>query len=147
MTSDHAYALLAPAAVLATWTMVVLLILAYRRFGAAAKAGIDIAKLPVGGRGADFEAAVPGAANWPSHNYTHLLEQPTVFYAVVIILHLSGGSSGLTQGLAWAYVVLRILHSLWQIGVNRIPVRFAIFIAASLCLIALCVLAIITTLG
>ena len=76
-----------------------------------------------------------------------MLEQPTLFYDVIIFLHLSGGSTDLTRGLAWAYVVLRIVHSLWQATVNRIPVRFAIFALATFCLIALALLAVIATLG
>ena len=85
--------------------------------------------------------------NWKSHNYTHLLEQPTLFYAVIIFLHLSGGSTDLTRGLAWAYVILRIVHSLWQARVNRVPVRFAIFGLSTFCLLALSLLAVIATLG
>ncbi len=82
---------------------------------------------------------MPAKANWLSHNYTHLMEQPTVFYPVVIILALLGDGSALSLNLAWAYVVLRILHSLWQGNVNTIPVRFALFASGSLCLIALAV--------
>ena len=90
---------------------------------------------------------MPPIANWKSHNYTHLCEQPTIFYAVLVFLQLSGGNTELTRGLAWAYVVLRIVHSLWQSTVNRIPVRFAIFSVATLCLLALSLLAVIATLG
>ena len=91
--------------------------------------------------------AGPPGVNWKSHNYTHLLEQPTLFYAVIVFLHLSGGDTALTQGFAWAYVVLRIVHSLWQATVNRVPVRFALFSLSTLCLLALSVLAVIATLG
>src|SRR3546814_12496701 len=83
--------------------------------------------------------------NWKSHHYTHLLEQPTLFYAVIVFLHLSGGDVGYTRWIAWAYVVLRIVHSLWQATVNRVPVRFAIFSLYTLCLLALSVLAVIAT--
>ena len=70
---------------------------------------------------------MPAKANWLSHNYTHLMEQPTVFYPVVIILALLGDGSALSLNLAWAYVVSRILHSLWHGNVNTIQVRFALF--------------------
>ena len=66
-------------------------------------------------------------ANWVSHNYTHLMEQPTVFYHVVIILALLGDASAISVNLAWAYAGLRVLHSLWQLNVNTIPIRFALF--------------------
>jgi uncharacterized MAPEG superfamily protein len=139
--------LLAPGAVLALWTLLMLGWVAVSRFGALAKSGIDLKSAPPGGRGADLEGVLPPLTNWKSHNYTHLCEQPTIFYAVIVFLQLSGGNTELTRGLAWAYVVLRIVHSLWQSTVNRIPVRFAIFSVATLCLLALAVLAVIATLG
>lgn len=139
--------LLAPGAVLVLWTLVMLGWVLVSRFSALAKTGIDLKAAPPGGRGANLEGILPPLANWKSHNYTHLLEQPTLFYAVLIFLHLSGGSTDLTRGLAWAYVVLRIIHSLWQATVNRIPVRLALFALSSLCLIALALLAVIATLG
>jgi len=139
--------LLAPGATLALWTLLMLGWVAATRFGAMAKAGIDLKAAPPGGRGVDLEGVLPPLTNWKSHNYTHLLEQPTLFYAVILFLHLSGGSTDLTRGLAWTYVVLRIVHSLWQATVNRIPIRFAIFALATFCLFALSVLAVIATLG
>lgn len=139
--------LLAPGAVLALWTLIMLGWVAATRFSAMSKAGVDLKAAPPGGRGVDLENVLPPTINWKSHNYTHLLEQPTLFYAVIVFLHLSGGSTDLTRGLAWAYVVLRIVHSLWQATVNRIPVRFAIFALATFCLITLALLAVIATLG
>src|SRR3546814_4231352 len=65
------------------------------------------------------------------------MEQPTVFYAVAIALAIGGLGGGLNAQIAWAYVALRILHSLVQATVNRVMVRFAIFALASLALIAL----------
>ena len=76
---------------------------------------------------------------WKAHNYNHLMEQPTVFYAVAIALAVGGMGGGLNAQLAWAYVGLRILHSLIQATVNRVLWRFAVFALASLALIALCV--------
>lgn len=139
--------LLAPGAVLALWTLIMLGWVAATRFSAMSKAGVDLKAAPPGGRGVDLENVLPPTINWKSHNYTHLLEQPTLFYAVILFLHLSGGSTDLTRGLAWAYVLLRIIHSLYQATVNRVPVRFAIFALATFCLVALAVLAVIATLG
>ncbi|MGQ3100665.1 MAPEG family protein [Sphingopyxis solisilvae] len=139
--------LLAPGAVLALWTLIMLGWAAVTRFQAFGKVGLDLKTAPPGGRGVDLEGVLPPLTNWKSHNYTHLLEQPTLFYAVIIFLHLSGGSTDLTRGLAWAYVVLRVIHSLYQATVNRVPVRFAIFALATFCLIALALLAVIATLG
>ena len=138
--------MLAPAAVLVAWSIVILFWMAFTRLPALGKAG-GLGNAKPGGRGQDLEGVLPDRINWKSHNYTHLCEQPTIFYAVLVFLHLSGGDTDLTRGLAWAYVVLRIVHSLWQSTVNRIPVRFAIFSLATFCLFALSILAVIATLG
>lgn len=142
-----ANAILAPAAVLVLWTTIMLGWLAYARLSAVKKSGADLSQSPPGGRGQDIDPMLPPAARWPSHNYAHLLEQPTIFYATVLILAVAGGVTQLTVGLAWAYTVLRIAHSLWQVLVNTIPVRFALFMLSTFCLIALAVLAVILTLG
>ena len=73
-------AILAPAAVLAGWTMIVFLWLLARRLPAFAAAGVKLGEMPAGARGGDGEAQMPAKANWISHNYTHLMEQPTIFY-------------------------------------------------------------------
>ncbi len=140
-------AILAPAAVLVLWTTVMVGWLAYARLSAVKKSGADLSKSPPGGRGQDIDPLLPASARWPSHNYTHLLEQPTIFYAVVLILAVGGGVTQITVGLAWAYAALRIVHSLWQALVNTIPVRFTLFLLSTFCLIALALLAVILTLG
>lgn len=134
----------APAAVLILWTLVVLLWIIPPRFGSLAK--VDKSKLSgkPGARGQDLEGVIPDRANWPAHNHMHLHEQPTLFYAVSIILALSGAAA-LDVTLAWVYVGTRIAHSLWQILVNKIPVRFLLFLAGSLVLIALAIRAALAT--
>jgi hypothetical protein len=67
----------------------------------------------------------------------HLVEQPTLFYAVVFILALLGAGAGWNATLAWAYVALRVLHSLVQATFNRIAIRFLLFALSTLVLIAL----------
>lgn len=140
--------ILAPAAVLVLWTLVMLVWMAVTRFAAVSKAGIDIAKAPPGGRGQDLDKILPPEVNWKAHNYTHLLEQPTIFYAVVTILALVGQGGGLNTQLAWGYTGLRIVHSIWQATVNTIiPVRFGLFALSTLCLFALAVNAVRATLA
>ena len=67
------------------------------------------------------------------------MEQPTVFYPVVIMLALMGENSALSVNLACGYAGVRVLHSLWQASVNTVSVRFALFAILSLCLITLSV--------
>jgi hypothetical protein len=138
--------LLAPAAVLVLWTIVMLLWTAGTRLPALKSAGIDMSKA-VGGRGQDLEGVLPPQVNWKAHNYAHLVEQPTLFYAVVGILAIMGSVSGVAVALAWTYVTLRIAHSLVQVTTNRIALRFPIFVAATIALLALTVMALMRTLG
>lgn len=130
--------MLAPAAVLVLWSLIMLMWTAVTRFSAFGKSGIDINKAPPGGRGQNLEGVLPDTVQWKSHNYSHLMEQPTIFYPTVVILALSGAGA-IDVTLAWAYVALRIVHSLWQATVNRIPVRFALFILSTLCLLVLAI--------
>ena len=138
--------ILAPAAVLVLWTLVMLVWMAGTRLPALKAAGIDMSKA-VGGRGQDLEGVLPANVNWKSHNYAHLVEQPTLFYAVVGILAILGQVSAVAVALAWTYVVLRIVHSLVQVTSNRIAIRFPLFLASTLALLGLTVMALIRTLG
>jgi hypothetical protein len=128
----------APAIVLVLWSLVMLGWLAITRLPAMAKAGVDLTNV-VGARGANLEGLVPDKVNWKSHNYTHLMEQPTLFYATVIILGVAGAGDGINLTLAWGYVGLRIAHSLVQAVWNRVSVRFALFSAATAALVLLAI--------
>jgi hypothetical protein len=135
--------MLAPAAALAIWSMIMLVWMAGTRLPALAK--LDMAPEKTrGGRGSDLDGVLPDETQWKAHNYNHLMEQPTVFYAVAIILALTGGSQ-LDLILAWGYVGLRVAHSLWQAMVNTIPVRLTLFVVSSLILTAMAVRALLAT--
>jgi hypothetical protein len=128
----------APAIVLVLWSLFMLGWLALTRLPAMSKAGLDLTGA-VGSRGANLEGVLPDRVNWKSHNYTHLMEQPTIFYATVIILGVIGAGEGINLTLAWAYVGLRIAHSLVQATWNRVSVRFTIFCLATACLLLLAI--------
>jgi Uncharacterized protein conserved in bacteria len=130
--------LLAPLVVLVGWTLIIMAWMALTRLPAMKKAGIDVNKL-VGGRGANLEGVIPDQVQWKSHNYTHLLEQPTIFYAIVLTLALMGMNQPINVWLAWGYVAFRILHSLIQCTSNIVRFRFPLFGLASLCLLGLTV--------
>jgi len=130
--------ILAPAIVLVLWSLVMVAWLALTRLPAMQKARIDLTVV-VGGRGIDLEGVVPDRVNWVSHNYTHLMEQPTLFYATALVLALAGAGDGLNLQLAWGYVLLRILHSIVQAIWNRVIVRFALFGLSTLLLVVLAI--------
>ena len=87
--------ILAPAVVLILWSLIMLTWLAATRLPGMAKSGMDLKNAAPGGRGVDLEAVLPPITNWKSHNYTHLMEQPTIFYATVLIL--MAAAKGKTQ--------------------------------------------------
>ena len=80
---------------------------------------------------------LPPRVRWKADNYNHLMEQPTLFYATALTLALLGQGDAVNLGLAWAYVALRVVHSLIQALVNVIVLRFAVFMAASVVLVIL----------
>jgi hypothetical protein len=131
-------AILGPVAALALWSMVMWVWMYATRIPAMSRAKIDAAKM-VGGTGKGLDDVLPQEVQWKAHNYNHLMEQPTVFYAVALALAIGGMGGGLNAQIAWAYVALRIVHSLIQATVNRVMWRFGIFALASLALLALCV--------
>lgn len=130
--------ILAPVATLALWSMVMWVWMYATRIPAMQRAKIDAANM-VGGTGKGLDDVLPAEVQWKAHNYNHLMEQPTVFYAVAIALAVGGMGGGLNTQLAWAYVGLRIVHSLIQVTINRVMWRFLVFALASLALLALCV--------
>lgn len=130
--------ILAPAIVLVLWSLLMLAWLAMTRLAAMSKVGIHLGNI-VGSRGVNLEGVIPDRVNWKSHNYTHLMEQPTLFYVTVVILALVGQDGGVNLQLAWAYVGLRVLHSLVQSLWNRVIVRFTIFGMSTLTLLGLAI--------
>jgi hypothetical protein len=122
---------LMPVLALVAWTLVMWLWMYATRIPAMKAAGID-----------PQDAAYPGT--WAhrlrpgvrsvADNYNHLHEQPTIFYAVMFFAALTGGGDATALRLAWAYVLLRVVHSLVQATVNRVIVRFSIFALATLAL-------------
>lgn len=128
--------ILQPVVALLAWTMVMWVWMYATRIPAMNKAGID-AKNLVGGEGSSLRAHLPENVSWKADNYNHLHEAPTLFYAVAIVLAIVGYGDGLNALLAWAYVGLRIAHSIVQATINRVIIRFALYALSSLALMAL----------
>lgn len=130
--------ILGPVIALAGWTMVMWLwmyatrIPAINRLPQSGTPGAD-----QGWTGAMLEDLLPREIQWKAHNYNHLHEAPTVFYAVALTLAMVGAGDGFNATLAWAYVALRIIHSIWQATVNKVMPRFALFTLSTLVLITL----------
>jgi hypothetical protein len=126
--------LLGPVVALVAWTLVMWLWMYATRIPAIVKARMRLD--PNAPRGEQM-ATLPPRVRWKADNYNHLMEQPTIFYPVVLALAVMGDTSTVSLALAWAYVALRVVHSLWQALSNVIQVRFALFALSTLPLIGL----------
>ena len=126
--------ILAPVVALLLLTCAVWLWMYMTRLPAVRQAGMKLdPHLPKGQQMSELPARV----RWKADNYNHLLEQPTMFYAVALTLALLGAGEGLNVTLAWCYVGLRVIHTLQQTLWNKIEVRFVLFSLSTLVLITL----------
>ena len=135
----HASPLLGPVVALVAWTLIVMVWMAVARAREFRRLGITPKSIPDGARGADLEGRADPRAQWKAHNYMHLLEQPTIFYAIVFALVLMGFDAPINVWLAWTYVVLRVVHSILQATVNIVRYRVVLFALSSFCLLGLTV--------
>lgn len=129
-------AILQPVVALAAWTMVMWLWLYATRIPALTAAKVDPEEL-VNDPSITLDTLLPPQVQWKAHNYNHLHEAPTVFYAVAVVLAIIGQGDGLNAQVGWAYVALRVVHSLIQATVNKVPLRFGVFTLSSFCLMFL----------
>jgi hypothetical protein len=123
--------LLTPVLALVTLTLIVWIWMYATRIPAMQKAGItpQAARHP-----GTWEAQIPSSVRQVAENYNHLLEQPTIFYALVFYIVLADHSDQAHFYLAWAYVVLRVVHTLIQCTVNVVMWRFSAFALSTIAL-------------
>ena len=141
---NHPSPLLWPLIALVAWTLIVMVWMMVARFAYFRRSGINLGNIPDGSRGVNLDSRPDAAsAQWKSHNYNHLMEQPTLFYAIVLALVVMGFDHPVNVWLAWGYVGFRVVHSLIQGTVNKVRYRLPVFALATLCLVFLTVHAII----
>jgi hypothetical protein len=126
--------ILQPVVALVLWSMVMWAWLYATRVPAIVRGKVEMSPTMTT---ADLNQHLPPQVRWKADNYNHLMEQPTLFYAVALTLALAGAGDGLNAMLAWAYVGVRVVHSLVQATENIIMARFLIFMAGSVVLLAL----------
>jgi hypothetical protein len=137
-------AFLLPVLALVAWTLVMWVWLYATRIPAMKRVGIDPQEAAHPGT---YAHRLPGHARSVADNYNHLHEQPTIFYALMFFIALTGGAAAGTLSLAWGYVGSRVVHSLVQATINRVVVRFAVFAFGSLLLACMTVRELIRVLG
>jgi hypothetical protein len=134
--------MIASVLLLVAWTLMIWLVMYLRRIPAMQKAGVDPQTAALKGS----LDVLPPAARQAADNYNHLHEQPTIFYALALAIHIAGITDPLFVGLAYGYVVSRVLHSLVQVTVNRVVVRFALFSLGSIILMVMVTRALVAVL-
>lgn len=129
------HAMILPVVTLAAWSLVMWVWMLLTRVPAMQKARMhpEKARHP----GSDAYHTLPSSVRQVADNYNHLMEQPTIFYALALGIAIAGLTTPLDVGLAWAYVILRIAHSVWQATANKVMIRFYLFIASTLVLFPL----------
>lgn len=136
--------MLAPVVALVAWTLLMWLWMYATRIPAIVQARMRLN--PDAPRGEQMNQ-LPPKVRWKADNYNHLMEQPTLFYAITLTLAVLGETGIAALILAWSYSVLRIAHSLVQVLVNVIPLRFALFVLSTLPLFGLTAIAARTALS
>ena len=132
MEVDLNDSVLLPVLALIIWSLIVWAWMYALRIPAMQKAGIR----PDDARHPGSLDALPASTRQVADNYNHLMEQPTIFYALAFFVVLAGHDGGFAVTLAWAYVGLRVVHSLIQNTVNRVMLRFLVFSISTLVLVA-----------
>ena len=113
-------ALLTPVLILIIWTFIIFLIMAFGR--------VTFMNNPQDAAvSKDYKNQLPAWVNRTADNYNHLFEQPVAFYAVTLSIALINNFDILVVQLAWAYVLIRVIHSLVQLTINIVLVRFFLF--------------------
>ena len=125
--------ILAPVFAMGILTFVMLVWMLAKRIPAMTKAGISANQAKVTSALNDLPIEVTQVAD----NYNHLFEQPTLFYAVAISIAVLGHVDSLHVWCAWAFVVLRIGHSIVQATFNDVNLRFGLFMLSWLALMVM----------
>ncbi|MEQ9505887.1 MAG: MAPEG family protein [Hyphomonas sp.] len=122
---------LKPVLALVVWTCIMWVWMYALRLPAFSKAGIkpDDARHPH-----TYAEKLPAHVRSAADNYNHLHEQPTIFYALMFFMALTGGNDNVAGLVAWLYVILRVVHSLVQVVIGTVALRFLVFTAGTFCL-------------
>lgn len=120
-----------PMACMMLLTLLVWIALFVKRVGYMQSHKIDVEQMK---SPADTAALLPSATEGPSNNLKNLFELPVVFYAVCLYLTVFGQVDAIHVYSAWAFVLLRALHSVIHCSYNRVMHRFLAYLLSSLAL-------------
>ena len=126
--------ILEPMLAMLAWSGLIVAILLMSRIPSVAKqwGNLQFAK-----HSDELRPKLPEKFRYITDNYNHILEQPTLFYAVLIYIQLADTASQTNVSLAWTYVSLRVIHSAIQLTSNNVSWRAVSFATSSLILIGM----------
>ncbi len=133
--------IIGPVIALVVWSMVMWVWMYATRIPAMIAAEV---RLDPNAPSGELVSKLPANVRWKADNYNHLMEQPTIFYALALSLALLGEGSGFNLYVAWAYVLLRIIHSLVHVLGNNIKLRFFVFVFSNIPILILLYNSIVT---
>lgn len=119
--------MIAPVMALVAWSLVIWVWMYVQRIPAMQRAGIK----PQDARFPGSLDGLPAMARQAADNYNHLMEQPTIFYAAALAIQVAGHADDVGVKLAWTYVAARMLHSLVQVSINLVALRFLLFVVST----------------
>jgi hypothetical protein len=70
-------------------------------------------------------------------NFRNLFEVPVLFFAVCCALAITDTVTPAQLALAWVFVGLRAAHSLIHVTYNRVMHRFGVYVASTICVLAM----------
>jgi len=126
------FAILKPVLALGLWTFLVFLLIPVRRLRATARGELSAEDFRLG-----ESARVPEAVALPNRNAMNLLQMPVLFYVACLLLLVAGLDDRVFVGLGWAYVGLRVLHSIVHVTYNNVSHRFVPFALSNVVLLAI----------
>ena len=135
--------ILIPVVGLVIWTLIMQAWMVVTRLPAikAAKLGPEAAQ-----RTSELAVMLPKEVQWKADNYNHLMEQPTIFYAVALASAIAGAGDGLNMMLAWFYLGSRVVHSIVQSTTNNVTIRFGLFLLGTVAVLVMAINGVISLL-
>jgi len=101
--------------------------MSFARLAAMKRAGLTLANAA---HTEDLRRRLDSTGRKAGDNYNHLFEAPVVFYAVALAIVFSGMADPLYAAAAWAFLAARVLHSLTQATINKVPLRLTFYLAS-----------------
>jgi len=112
-----------PVGLLVLWTLLVLGYLGAARFAAVRRGEIGL------GYFRSYQGEAPERLAVLERHFRNLLELPLLFYLAAVTAYVTGLVDAWLLGLAWAFVLLRLIHSGVHLGKNVVRLRFFVFLA------------------